>query len=63
MLVTEHYYIALENPMRLDLSKMVTQYALGRACLAECLKFDPSKRTKIHLIPRPGRSGETCLAF
>ncbi len=58
MLVTDHYYIALENPMRLDLAKMATKYALGRACLAECLKFDPSRRTKIHLIPRPGRLGE-----
>ena len=56
--MTEHYYIALENPMRLDLTKMATEYALGRACLAECLKFDPSRRTKIHLIPRPGRLGE-----
>ncbi|CAL8467343.1 g6880 [Coccomyxa elongata] len=59
MLVTEHYYIALENPMRLDLTKMATKYALGSACLAECLKFDPSRRTKIHLIPRPGLLGRT----
>ncbi|BDA40369.1 beta,beta-carotene 15,15'-dioxygenase [Coccomyxa sp. Obi] len=59
MLVTEHYYIALENPMRLDLTKMATKYALGRACLAECLKFNPSRRTKVHLIPRPGRLGKT----
>lgn len=58
MLVTEHYYIVLENPMRLDLAKMAFQYTLGRACLAECLKFDGRKPTKIHLIPRPGRLGE-----
>jgi len=57
MLVTERYYIALENPMQLDLPKMAFQYTLGRACLAECLKFNPRGRTKIHLIPRPGRSG------
>ena len=55
--MTENYYIALENPISMDFSTLLLRYMTGRACLAECLKYDPSKRTKIHLIPRPGRSG------
>ena len=56
--MTENYYIALENPISMDFSTLLLRYMTGRACLAECLKYDPSKRTKIHLIPRPGRSGD-----
>ena len=56
--MTENYYIALENPISMDFSTLLLRYMTGRACLAECLKYDPSKRTKIHLIPRPGRSGK-----
>ncbi len=55
--MSENYYIALENPISMDFSTLVLRYMTGRACLAECLKYDPKKRTKIHLIPRPGRSG------
>ena len=60
ILATEHYLVALENPMRMDFWKMLSGYALGRACLAECLCYDAGRRSKIHLIPRPGRPGE-CL--
>ena len=55
--MSENYYIALENPISMDFSTLLLRYMTGRACLAECLKYDPNKRTKIHLIPRPGRSG------
>ena len=55
--MSENYYIALENPISMDFSTLLLRYMTGRACLAECLKYDPKKRTKIHLIPRPGRSG------
>lgn len=58
ILVTEHYYIAVENPMRMDFAKFLLGYGLGRACLAECLQYDPRRRSKLHLIPRPGRPGE-----
>jgi all-trans-8'-apo-beta-carotenal 15,15'-oxygenase len=51
---TEHYYIFVENPIRLDLGKIVTKYMWGKACIAECLVFDPSKKTRIHMFPRPG---------
>ena len=55
--MSENYYIALENPISMDFSTLLLRYMTGRACLAECLKYDPKKRTKIHLIPRPGRPG------
>lgn len=57
ILVTEHHYIAVENPMRMDFARMLFGYALGRSCLAECLRYDAGKRSRIHLIPRPGRPG------
>ncbi|PSC73715.1 carotenoid oxygenase [Micractinium conductrix] len=54
-LVTQNYYIFLENPMSLDLWKVATQYMLGRACIAECIAWDGGrKKTRVHLIPRPG---------
>jgi all-trans-8'-apo-beta-carotenal 15,15'-oxygenase len=58
MLVTENYYIVLENPLSLDFKKLIFGYSIGRACIAECLRFDVRKRTKVHLIPRPGRKGK-----
>lgn len=56
-LITENYYVLLENPISLDFQKLLTKYMFGRACLAECLQYMPSKRTRIHLLPRPGRQG------
>lgn len=52
--ITEKHYIFLENPVRLDLGKLVTKYMFGKACIAECLKYDTARSTKIHVIPRPG---------
>ena len=53
MLVTDNYYIAVENPISMNFGKLLTAYTLGRACLAECLQFE-QRPTRIHLIPRPG---------
>ncbi len=61
--MTAEYYIALENPISMDFSTLILRYMSGHACLAECLKYNPKKRTKIHLIPRPGRSGAPHHAF
>jgi all-trans-8'-apo-beta-carotenal 15,15'-oxygenase len=52
--VTEKHYIFIENPVRLDFGKMLTKYMFGKACIAECLKYDTARSTKIHVIPRPG---------
>jgi hypothetical protein len=53
ILVTENYYVVLENPISMNVGKLLTKYMLGRACLAECLEFQ-EQPTRIHLIPRPG---------
>ena len=53
-IVTENNYIFLENPISLNISKLVTKYMFGKACIAECLKYDTSRNTKIHVVPRPG---------
>ncbi|KAK9824995.1 hypothetical protein WJX81_007215 [Elliptochloris bilobata] len=56
-LVTENYYVLLENPISLDLAKLLTRYMFGRACLAECLEYRDDRRTRVHLLRRPGRQG------
>ena len=48
--------------MRMDIGKFLLGYGLGRACLAECLQYDPRRRSKIHLIPRPCRPG-ACMCL
>jgi all-trans-8'-apo-beta-carotenal 15,15'-oxygenase len=45
--ITDNYYVLLENPLRLDLWKLLTRYALGRACIAECLAFDARRPLKV----------------
>ena len=57
MLVTPNYYVLVENPITLDLQKLLTRYMFGRACLAECLEFRRDRRTRVHLLRRPGRQG------
>lgn len=56
MLATENYYIFLENPIDMNFAKLLFKYSLGKACLAECLEYNENKPTRIHLIPRPGKS-------
>jgi len=59
MVVTENYYGIIENPTRFDVWKMVTEMTFGKCSLAECISFDRSKSTKVHLIPRPGKAAAT----
>lgn len=47
MSVTDNYYVLVENPLRLNLMKLLTRYMLGRACIAECLGLDPAKPMKV----------------
>jgi hypothetical protein len=52
-----HESLALFVPadaVSLDLWKVATKYMFGRACIAECIQWDSRKRTKVHLVPRPG---------
>lgn len=55
ILVTDEHYIILENPIKMNFGKLLSKYALAKACLAECLEYQASKPTKIHVIPRPGK--------
>lgn len=52
--VTEHYYVFLENSVRLNLKKFGTEYMFGKACIAECLEHREDIKSKLHLIPRGG---------
>ena len=56
-LVTEHYYVLYQNPVKLDTTKLVTQYMFAKCSIAECLVFDPSAPMRIHAIPRRASSG------
>lgn len=57
--VTEKHYIFVENPVKLNMKKFLFEYMFGKACIAECLEFVPSMNTKIHVIPRPGKSDKS----
>lgn len=56
-LVTENYYILYQNPVKLDTTKLVTQYMFAKCSIAECLVFDPAAPMRIHAIPRRAASG------
>lgn len=51
--VTENYYVLLENPTRLDFWKLLSEYTVGKACIAECLTFDQSLGVKVGGQRRP----------
>jgi all-trans-8'-apo-beta-carotenal 15,15'-oxygenase len=59
--VTEDYYVVVMGPIVFSPSKFITEYITSRCSIAECLVYDPSTPTKIHLVPRPkaaaGRKG------
>lgn len=55
-LVTPNYYILFSNPVRLDTTKVLTQYMFARCSIAECLVYDPSKPMRVHLVPRDAKS-------
>ena len=55
ILVTDQHYVILENPIKMNFGKLLGKYAFAKACLAECLEYQPSKPTKIHVIKRPGK--------
>jgi hypothetical protein len=47
LLVTDNYYVLLENPTRLDFWKLLTKYTVGQAGIAECLYMDSSRPMKV----------------
>lgn len=44
-----------QNPIKLNMWRLLTEYTRGKACIAECLEFDSKLPVKVILIPRPGR--------
>jgi hypothetical protein len=44
-----------QNPIKLNMWRLLTEYTMGKACIAECLEFDSKLPVKVILIPRPGR--------
>jgi all-trans-8'-apo-beta-carotenal 15,15'-oxygenase len=59
-LVTENYYILLENPLFINVWRLLTQYTRGNACIAECLDFQPHRPMKVRKQPQPGICMHTC---
>lgn len=55
MLVTEHWYIVLMGPMKLDVPKFLTHYTTSRLSLGELLVYDKGSQSKLLLFPRPGK--------
>eukprot|EP00879_Flechtneria_rotunda_P011797 GHRR01012324.1.p1 GENE.GHRR01012324.1~~GHRR01012324.1.p1 ORF type:complete len:443 (+),score=168.86 GHRR01012324.1:948-2276(+) len=51
--VTPDYYVVVVGPVDFSVSKFVTEYFTSRCSIAECLLYDPSKPSKVHLVPRP----------
>ena len=45
--VTDNYFVFLENPMALDIWKVLSKYTVGQACIAECLYMVDGKPQKV----------------
>lgn len=45
--MSPNYYIFVENPMRMDYMKLLTEFAFGKSCLVECLKMDTNRPQKV----------------
>jgi hypothetical protein len=46
-LVTDNYYVIVENATRMNFWKLLTQYTIGKACIAECLYQDKERPMKV----------------
>ncbi len=55
MLVSEHYYVLIMGPVEFSPKKFATEYLFSRCSIAECLEYNPGGRTRVVLVPRPGR--------
>lgn len=52
--ITENYYVIVQGPVNFNAFKFATQYAFSRCSIVECLVYDESQPTKVHIVPRPG---------
>jgi all-trans-8'-apo-beta-carotenal 15,15'-oxygenase len=56
MVVTDNHYILVQNPVRMDVAKLVTEYVTAKCGIAQCLKYDPTQPTRIHVVQRHTKS-------
>eukprot|EP00882_Tetradesmus_deserticola_P005777 GHRQ01006082.1.p1 GENE.GHRQ01006082.1~~GHRQ01006082.1.p1 ORF type:complete len:350 (+),score=137.95 GHRQ01006082.1:568-1617(+) len=61
--VTPDYYVVVAGPVNFDAAKFATQYLTSRCSIAECLVYDPSQTTKVHLVPRPQGAAAGTAAY
>ncbi|KAI8470373.1 MAG: carotenoid oxygenase [Monoraphidium minutum] len=52
--VSEDYYVVHVGPLEFSPGKFVTEYFTSRCAIAECLRYNPDKPSKVWLVPRPG---------
>jgi len=51
-LVTENWYMLLQNPTALDPKKLLTEYMFAKCALAEVIAFQDGKSATLHMLPR-----------
>ena len=51
-LVTENWYMLLQNPTALDPRKLLTEYMFAKCALAEVIGFQDGKPATLHMLPR-----------
>jgi all-trans-8'-apo-beta-carotenal 15,15'-oxygenase len=51
-LVTENWYMLLQNPTALDPRKLLTEYMFAKCALAEVIGFQDGKSATLHMLPR-----------
>ena len=45
--MSENYYIFVENPMKMDFWKFISEFGFGKASLVDCLYHDTAKPQKV----------------
>jgi all-trans-8'-apo-beta-carotenal 15,15'-oxygenase len=56
--ITENYYVIVQGPVNFNAFKFATQYAFSRCSIVECLVYDETKPTRVHIVPRPGSAAD-----
>ena len=51
-LVTENWYMLLQNPTALDPRKLLTEYMFAKCALAQVIGFQDGKSATLHMLPR-----------
>ena len=51
-LVTENWYLLLQNPNKLDPQKLIGEYMFAKCALAEVIAFQEGQPAKLHMLPR-----------